>query len=271
MFKRGFKLCATQIGTTIGVSGRLDCDRFIPTAGRDSLDAPTISLLSRIVLALEKVAIEAVLETPERIAQHTRIFRYIIQRGLIDKLENVSVNLADGSEITLGSIRTKAEQGGVRVFYGLAHKQALKQIMQAGGHIVVLLSHDRSRQDAERRFLEQYCAAKPFDGIVVCAEHYTDISRFERIFLSELELNISKSYEVKNFRLIPGKLTEDIPVFVREKGGGQSLDIFVDIRHQEIAKLEYLGIQSTSLLPDLDLLSRVPWAVSQEMESAVLW
>ncbi len=45
VFKRGFKLCATQIGCTIGVSGRLDCDRFVPTAGRDSLDSATTSLL----------------------------------------------------------------------------------------------------------------------------------------------------------------------------------------------------------------------------------
>ncbi|MGH8728758.1 MAG: ATP-binding protein [Burkholderiales bacterium] len=73
VFKRGFKLCATQIGSTIGVSGRLDCDRFIPTAGRDSLDSATTSLLSRIVLALEKVAVDVVLEAPERIAQHTSV------------------------------------------------------------------------------------------------------------------------------------------------------------------------------------------------------
>ena len=32
VFKRGFKLCATQIGSIIGVSGRLDSDRFVPTA-----------------------------------------------------------------------------------------------------------------------------------------------------------------------------------------------------------------------------------------------
>ena len=31
-FKRGFKLCATQVPTTIGVSGRLECDLFVPTA-----------------------------------------------------------------------------------------------------------------------------------------------------------------------------------------------------------------------------------------------
>jgi len=241
VFKRGFKLCATQIGSIIGVSGRLDCDRFVPTAGRDSLDANTTSLLGRIVLLLEKVAVEVVLETPERIAQHTRIFRYIIKRKLISQLGNVKVNLADGSESTLGNIRRKAEQGSVGVFFGIAQKQALNQIMQVRGHLVVLLSSDRFRRDAERQYLEQYCSAKPFDGIIDCMEHYKDLNRFEKIFLSELELSISKSYEVRNFRLIPGKLTEDIPVFVKERSSGQPLDIFVDVRHQEIAKLEDLG------------------------------
>ncbi|MDX5929276.1 MULTISPECIES: ATP-binding protein [Acidiphilium] len=241
VFKRGFKLCATQIGTTIGVSGRLDCDRFIPTAGRDSLDAPTTSLLGRIVHALEKIAIEAVLESPERIGQHTRIFRYVLQHGLVNQLGKVKVTLADGSESTLAEIRRRAEQGGVGVFFGLAQKQALNQIMQARGHIVVLLSSDRQRQDAERRYLEQFCNAKPFDGMIDCTERYAELSRFERVFLSELELNISKSYEVQNFRLIAGKLTEDIPVFVKEHGSAQPIEIFVDVRHPEIVKLQDLG------------------------------
>jgi molecular chaperone HtpG len=240
VFKRGFKLCATQIGSTIGASGRLDCDSFIPTAGRDSLDSSTTSLLGRIVQTLEKVAIQAVLESPERIAQNTRIFRYVLQHNLIGDLGNVKVTLADGSENSLADIRRRADQGGVGVFFGVAQKQALNQIMQARGHIVVLLSSDRHRQDAERRYLEQFCAAKPFDGIIDCVEHYTELTRFERVFLSELELDVSKSYEIQNFRLVAGKLTEDIPVFVKEHGA-QALDIFVDVRHQEIKKLEYLG------------------------------
>ena len=241
VFKRGFKLCATQVGSTIGISGRLDCDRFVPTAGRDSLDSETTSLLGRIVLTLEKAAIEAVLETPERIAQHTRIFRYILRNGLVERLGNVKVRLADGSESSLGDIRLRAEQGGVGVYFGVAQKQALNQIMQARGHLVVLLSSDRQRQNAERRYLEQFCDAKPFDGIIDCIEHYENLSRFERVFLSELELDISKSYEVRDFRLIAGKLTEDIPVFVKERGGSQAVDIFVDVRHQEVAKLKELG------------------------------
>ena len=241
VFERGFKLCATQIGSTIGASGRLDCDRFVPTAGRDSLDSETTSLLGRIVLTLEMAAIEAVLETPERIAQHTRVFRYILRNGLVERLGNVKVRLADGSESSLGDIRLRAEQGGVGVYFGVAQKQALNQIMQARGHLVVLLSSDRQRQNAERSYLEQFCNAKPFDGIIDCVEHYQDLSRFEKVFLSELELNISKSYEVRDFRLIAGKLTEDIPVFVKERGSSQAIDIFVDVRHQEVAKLTELG------------------------------
>ncbi len=241
VFKRGFKLCATTLATNIGVSGRLDCDKFIPTAGRDSLDAETTSLLNRITQTLEKVAVDEILNDPERIGQYTRLFRYINQHGLVGKLGNVKVRLADGSESTLGAIQRRAEQGGVSVFYGVAQKQALNQIMQARGHLVVLLSADHHRQQAERLFLERFCRAKPFDGMIDCRETYDELSRFEKVFLSELELNISKAYEVKNFRLIAGRLTEDIPVFVKEYSANQPPDIFVDVRHDEIHKLQALG------------------------------
>jgi hypothetical protein len=127
------------------------------------------------------------------------------------------------------------------VYFGTAQKQALNQIMQTRGHIVVLLSADSNRRDAERRYLEQYCAAKAFDGMIDLVEHYSSLSRFEKVFLSELELSITKSYEVRTLKLTPGKLTEDIPVFVREPAGTQGLDIIVDVRHPEIAKLEELG------------------------------
>lgn len=241
VFKRGFKLCATQIGSTIGVSGRLDSDRFVPTAGRDSLDAPSTSLLGRIVALLEAVAVDTVLASPERIAQHTRIFRYVVNRGLIDKLDHVRVRLADSTEISLGDIKRRATQGGIGVYFGTAQKQALNQIMQARGHIVILLASDHYRREAEKRYLEQFCGAKPFDGMIDCTEFYQDLSRFELVFLSELEMDIAKSYEVKNFRVIAGKLTEDIPVFVKEHTGSKAIDIFVDVRHPEITKLEGLG------------------------------
>ena len=192
VFKHGFKLCTTQIGTTIGVSGRVDSDRFVPTAGRDSLDSQTASLLGRIVSVLERVAIDTVLEAPDRIAQHTRIFQYVVRNGLVEKLGNVVVRLADGSETTLGEVRTKANEGGVGVFFGVTQKQALNQIMQARGHLVVLLSSDRHRREAEREYLERYCSAKPFDGIIDCVEYYQDLDRFELVFLSEFGIDYSQ-------------------------------------------------------------------------------
>ena len=240
VFKRGFKLCATQIGSIIGVSGRLDSDRFVPTAGRDSLNSTTTACLNRIVRLMEKVAVEAVLESTERINQHTRIFRYIVRRDFIEKLDKIKVHFADGSESTLGDIRRRSQRG-VGVFFGVAHKQTLNQIMQARGNLVVILSADRFRRDAERTYLERFCEAKAFDGIIDCAEHYKELTRFERTFLSELELIIAESYDIANCRLIPGRLTEDIPVFVKEHGSGQPIDIYVDVRHFEVTKLEVLG------------------------------
>ena len=97
VFKRGFKLCAAQVPSTIGISGRVDCDLFVPTAGRDSLDAATTSLLAQIGAMLEDLAVDTVLMSPARIDQHTRIFRLISRRGLIDKMDNVAVRLADGT------------------------------------------------------------------------------------------------------------------------------------------------------------------------------
>ena len=242
VFKRGFKLCSTQIPSTIGISGRLDCDQFVPTAGRDSLHAETSSLLSQIVRILENTAIDVIFSSSDRITQHTRLFRLIVKRNLIDKMDNVLVRLADGTEKMLANIKRSANDGDVGVFYGTTQKQALNQVMQARGHIVIQLSADRYRREAEKKYLDRYCAAKPFDGIVDCTEIYDNITRFERVFLSEIEQNISNSYELTDFKLVAGRLTEDIPIFVRERSGNQPIEIFVDVRHREVTKLSTLGL-----------------------------
>ncbi len=159
-------------------------------------------------------------------------------------MSNVAVRLADGTDATLGTIRDRAREGGISVFFGTARKQALSQVMHAQGHIVVQLSADRYRQAAERSYLEQYCGGKAFDGVIDCAEMYEDLTIFERVFLSEVEQNIVRSYEVKDFELIAGKLTEDIPAFVKERSGRGPIDVIVDVRHPEVAKLERLGLNA---------------------------
>lgn len=241
IYKQGFKLCATSIGSTLGVSGRLDCDTFAPTAGRDSLDAPTNTLVGRIALALEKAGVDAILASGDRIRGNPRVFRYVIQRGMLNRLDNVQVRLADGSEESLGSIRQRAG-GGVSVFFGRAQKQALNQIMQARGHVVVVLSAQHYRRRAEREYLTKFCDAQAFDGIIECQEHYQELSRFERVFLSELEFNVAKAYEIERFRVVAGSLTEDVPVYVKDSKD-RAPTIYVDVRHPEIMKLTCTGIR----------------------------
>jgi hypothetical protein len=239
IFKRGFKLCATKVQTHIGVNGRIDCDILSPTAGRDSLDAESNSLVSRIALRLERAAAEAVLQSTFLLNQHTRLFQYFFRNGMSDRLDNVEISLADGSETTLGAIRTKAE-GGVGVYFGTHQKQALSSIMQARGNVVVLLPSDAWKQKAVKAFLESRCQAKSFSGVVELSEVYKELDRFEKMFLSQMETTIYDSYEVESLRLIAGRLTEDIPVFLREEGR-RPLQVYVDVRHPEISKLRSMG------------------------------
>ena len=240
LLKRGFKLCATTIGTHIGVSGVLDCDVLAPTAGRDSLNPESSALVNDIVACMERVAVSTVLESPARIAQHTRIFRFVRANGLIDQLGNVVVELADGSQLLLSEVARRSETG-LRVFFATSQNRSLSQILQARGHLVVQLPADRDKQLAVRDYLTSLCKAEAFEGRIECSEVYESLSRFEKAFLAEMEETIIRGYDVSGVKLVPGSLTEDIPVYVPAAGGSE-LTIFVDVRHAEISKLERLGI-----------------------------
>ena len=77
-----------------------------------------------------------------------------------------------------------------------------------------------------------------------CVEVYDNLTMFERVFLSEVERNILRSYEIRDFELIAGRLTEDIPTFVKEGGGRAPIQVIVDVRHAEVAKLDRLGLNA---------------------------
>jgi molecular chaperone HtpG len=240
VMKRGFKLCTTTIQTQIGLSGAIDCDQLSPTAGRDSLDAESSALIASIAASMEHAAVLAVLDSSERIAQHTRIFRYVRSQGMIEHLGKVVVELADGSEIRLEEVRRRAA-AQLRVFFATSKNRELSQLLQTRGHIAVQLPADRDKQIAVRDYLTTYCGAESFEGRIECTEEYDGLSLFERAFLSQLEQTIVSAYDVAAARLIPGRLTEDIPVYAPESKTAE-LTIYVDVRHSEITKLEPLGI-----------------------------
>ncbi|MEO1594425.1 MAG: ATP-binding protein [Pseudomonadota bacterium] len=243
VLKRGFKLCTTRVASQLGLSGRLDSDLFVPTAGRDSLDAPTATLLNQINSLVEQVALSLILEDENRIAQNARIFPLVLRLGWIDKLGKAVIDVADGSSVALDKLRRLSESGA-KVFYGNQKKHALNQVMVARGHQMVILPNERHRQQAYLQYLLRFCAAQPFEGVIECHNRYEDLTRFEKVFLSELEFNISRAYEIREFRVVAGELTEDVPAFVDETKGNDELTVFVDVRHSEVAKLESLGIGS---------------------------
>lgn len=238
--KRGFKLCSTVVATQIGVSGAIDCDSLAPTAGRDSLDADSQSLLAQVFAALERAAVASILQSTELIGHHTRVFRYVRTNGLVPHLGNVEVILADGSELLLSDVRRRYE-GGIRIFHATTRKPALNKALQAAGHLVVQLPADGHKRAAVREFLESQCEAQRFEGQIECLEEYKDLSRFEMALLAELEEVILTSYDLPSAAIVPGRLTEDVPVYVRSEVG-KCLTVFVDTRHGEVAKLESLGI-----------------------------
>ena len=244
--KQGFKLCSTSVSTRIGVSGFIDCDSLSPTAGRDSLNTESNSLLAKIVDAMERVAVLTVLESGDLIEQHTRIFQYVRNNGLVDRLGKVTVQAAGGTFYPLDELKARVRDGS-QLYFGTSGNAALTNVLQSRGHIVVFLPSDNHKAAAIRDFLSSV-GATDLTGQVEFVEQYTDkdLNRFEKAFLAELSETISYVYQVDKVILMPGSLTEDIPIYIANptSRGATPLHIYVDVRHEDVRKLAQLGITS---------------------------
>ena len=240
--KQGFKLCAHTVNTRIGVSGLIDCDLLAPTAGRDSLNAESSALVAKLVTAMEREAVLAVLESSDLIEQHTRIFRYVRTNGLVGKMGNVMVRAHGGFAYSLFDVKSRANSGA-QIYFGTAGNAALTNVLHSRGHIVLYLPSDNQKAAAIREFLASV-GATDLKGQVEFVEQYTDLSRFEKAFLAELSETISNVYQVNRVTLTPGCLTEDIPIYVANPSSSAttSLRILVDVRHEDVEKLAQLGI-----------------------------
>ena len=240
--KQGFKLCSHTVNTKIGVSGFIDCDLLSPTAGRDSLNAESSALVAKIVAAMERAAVLAVLESSDLIEQHTRIFRYVRTNGLVGRMGKVTVQSFGGSGYSLDELKVRGASGA-QIYFGTSGNAALTNVLHSKGHIVVYLPSDNHKAHAIRDFLASV-GATDLKGQVECSEQYTDLSRFEKGFLAELSETISNVYQANKVALTPGRLTEDIPIYVANpsSSAATSLRIFVDVRHEDVGKLAQLGI-----------------------------
>jgi molecular chaperone HtpG len=240
VFKRGFKLCSIAVSSTFGVRGRLQSDALQPTAGRDSLSAKSQQFVQALVQKLELMVARHILTQTELIAANPRVIQVAVSHFGIESIGQMPLKLGNGDETTLHAIRDQFVEKKAQVYFGRAGDRDVLQILQASGNVIVPLSGDWNWQSAQRSYLTSLCGAKSFEGLIQIKERYSDLTTFELAFLAELEAAVRDRYEVFDFQLVPAAITGGIPAFARSGPG--RLTINVDVRHQEIAKLERMGI-----------------------------
>ena len=155
----------------------------------------------------------------------------------------------------LDHIRQRAS-GEMRVFFATSKNRALSQLLQTRGHLVVQLPGDLEKRNAIREYLIAHCGAESFDGRIECAEKYDNLTLFEKALLSELEQTIVMGYDVSAATLIPGRLTEDVPVYVPDSTGPK-LTIYVDVRHADHKAREARHLTAADV-DDRSVLQGVP-------------
>lgn len=244
VFKRGFRLCAVNVTSHIGVSGWFDCDSLKPTAGRDTLDSGSTALLVRVFQVVEAAASRHILADSDLLAGHIRLIPEFVRRGLLSQLVNLRVDLVGEGEATLKEIRDNASATR-RVYYTSSAKaNSATEVLAARGHFIVKVSGNTQRRRAEVQFLTKYCGAQEIDGLLECVEVYGTLDSFERSVLTELSLSIRKLFKPPEFKLIPGKMTLDTPIYWSGKCEGAAVIVYVDTRHGELQKLKPLGYSS---------------------------
>jgi molecular chaperone HtpG len=240
-YKRGFRLCGTSIPSRIGVAGWIDCDELRPTAGRDTLDSPSISLLTAVFQGVETVASGYILADETLLGAHIRLIPDFVRQGHIERLGLLRVELVGGQAMRLAEIRKTAAEGR-KIFYTTSGQTtAATEVLGARGHIIVRLSGNSQRRPAEAQYLSSLCQAQELDGLLDCLETYTDLDTFERSVLSELSFSIRKLFSPPEFRLVAGKLTVDAPIYWTGKKDKDAVIVYVDTRHGEFQKLKPLG------------------------------
>ena len=244
VYKRGFRLCAVNISSRIGISGSIDADILQPTAGRDTLEAKSTTFLTQLFRQVEISTWPYILGDANLLANHIRLLPDLVAHGHLERLGLLTVSAVDKRSYTLLELRGLSDQGR-RIFFthsGLVSSAA--EVLQARGHVIIITSSDHGRKSVEIKYLQTYCKAEEFDNLIECLEPYTDLNSFERAILAELDLAIRKLFNPPAFRFTSGKLTLDVPIYWTSKTEAGAIVVLVDTRHGEFMKLKPLGYSS---------------------------
>lgn len=244
VYKRGFRICSVNVPSRIGVAGWIDFDHARPTAGRDTLDGTSMTLLTSMFQALEAAAKDHILRESELLAAHIRLVPDFLRQGLLEDLGLLSVDLVGGTSMSLTDIR-RQRSNDQRVFYTTSGAPTpATEVLSARGHFVVRVSGNHQRRPAEVEYLRRFCDGQELDGLIDCLEYYTDLDVFERSIVTEIDFAMRKLFKPPEFKLVPGKLTLDTPIFWTGKKDKNAVIVLVDPKHGEFQKLKALGFSA---------------------------
>ncbi len=239
-FKRGFRICEVSISSRIGISGWFDSDLVTPTAGRDTVNAESLSKITHILRCVEARARQLVVQDEELLSEHIRLLPDILAAGDLSSLALLRIRTLDGRTFLLSDVEDMSKER--RVFYSLVSSTTpAAEVLQAKGDVVVSVSGDKNRRRAEISYLTQRCKANAFDNLIERLDPYVQLDDFERALLAELDMAIRRLYQPEAFTFFPGRLTLDVPIFWSDKKELEKTVVYVDTKHAEFEKLRPLG------------------------------
>ena len=250
IYKKGFRICPVNISSVIGATGYFDSDIFQPTAGRDSLDSLSLNRLSKIIKAIELIVSPIILSDMNLLNSHIRMLPTFINQGKINQLGLLNVTSVDNKNYTLEELK-KFSQEGKRIFYTFSNnKTAVSDVLTARGHVIIRMSSSYPRRQAEEICITRLCQGEKLDGFLDCLEVYSDLDRFEKIIITELDFVIRKLFNPSPYKFITGKLSLDAPIYWSNKKEVGKTIVYLDTRHGEFQKLKPLGYSTllTSLI-----------------------
>ena len=252
-YRYGFKLADIGISSIYGLGGHINCAILKPTAGRDTLDSGSKSVLQRCVDIAEKAITDLLSASLGLVDSNISLFRYALSHGLYNQLNFATVRTYGEEKRTpLHDIRDLSQS--TEIFYSGGQDPAIMEVFSKQGKLVVLLSTDTYRRRCEEEYLKRFCSAKVLDVDITAIREIPDseLSEKERSFIYGIEAILRVRYLLDEARVRPVELTGNATVWVPKSESPNSLIIWIDIRRPHVKRLvEYKGIRDYGVLVDL--------------------
>jgi len=252
-YRYGFKLADIGVSTIFGLSGHIDCAVLRPTAGRDTLDTDSKSIVQRCVEIAELGIANLLSSSASLVDSNISLFQYVHAHGMYDALDHATVRTYGAQGRTpLGEIRNLSKSS--QVLYSQGQDTATMEVFSKQGKTIVVLSTDAYRRRCEEEYLKRYCAAKVMESGIMAVREVpeSELSIEQFGFLDGVDAILRMRYLLDGVRVRAVELTQNAVVWVPQSKGTSSPIVWIDPRHAHVRRLIQLrGSRNYGTLIDL--------------------